>query len=151
MVCVGTTQCITQAESARRLAVAKTQQVLSAFGIKDGLLVKDAEARHKRAVEYVVDNPEVQGALRDLVATRGSGAIYGPGGQKLANILVNIKAALEEGKEFKSGQYYQGSLHVTNQISSILLDALPGAAPSDVLNLSGAVTTAYVYGFFWGK
>jgi hypothetical protein len=148
---MGTTECITPQESLHRQAVAKSKQLLSGFGIKEGLVAKDVEARHKRAVEYVVDNPEVQGALRDLIATRGSGALYGPEAQKLASITLNIKAALDEGKEFKSGKYYEGTLHLTNQISSILLDALPTKAPADVLNVSGAVATAYVYGFFWGK
>lgn len=152
MVCVGTTQCITNEEAVRRQLIAKTKQMLSTFGVKDGFLLKDAELRHKRAVQYVLDNPEVQSALRDLIVVRGSAAAYGPAGEKAASVVLNLKAALEGMNEFKNGQYYQGSLHVTNQASSILLEALPYKGPSsDILNLSGAVTTAYVYGFFWGN
>lgn len=152
MVCVGTSQCITKEESFRRQVAAKTKQVLSTYGIKDGPSLKDAELRHKRAIQYVLDNPEVQGALKDLIVTRSSSAVYGPAGDKAASVVLNLKSAMEEMKEFKSGQYYQGSLHLTNQVSSIVLERYPyGGASADVLNLSGAITTAYVYGFFWGN
>jgi hypothetical protein len=142
---------VTQTEAARRLAIPKIQQMLSAFGIKDGLLVKDADARHKQAVRYMIDNPEFQSALRGLIAVRADGAPYGSGGEKLSAIITTISMILEDSEEFKSAQYYQGSLHVTNQVSSILLDALPGALASDVLDISAAAATAYTYSFFWGR
>ena len=150
-VCSGTTQCISQEEAARRQVVAKVEQIVKFLGVKEGLIASDYEQRKQRAIEYVIDSPEVQAAIMDLITTRAATAIYGPAGDKAASVMLNIKGALEEMKEFKSGHYYQGSLDLTNQVSSILLEALPyGGASADVLNAAGAITTSYVYGFFWG-
>jgi hypothetical protein len=87
----------------------------------------------------------------DLIATRGATQLYGPAGQVAADIMTNIKTILEENTYFKNGQYYQGILTIINQVSSLLLEALPyGGTGADVLNVAGTVATAYVYGYFVG-
>ncbi len=64
---------------------------------------------------------------------------------------MRILAIIYVAAEFKRGQYKDGTVRMLNSASSFAVETLglpPGS--SDVLNLSGAATTAYLYGLFKG-
>jgi hypothetical protein len=115
-------------------------------------LANEFQRRHERALDYVFDNDEVREKLASLIAVRGSHALYGPAGDKVATVLLQIKDTLRNIDDFRHGRYYDGSLRITNQVSSVLLEVLPyGGVSADVMSVSAAVATAYTYGFFWGQ
>jgi hypothetical protein len=127
-------------------------EVLTWVKTLKGEILTDFETRNARAIDYVADNKAVQDSIISLLTTRASAALYGPVGDVAADIILNIKATLVEIQEFKNGKYYEGTLKIINQVSSLLLSVLPyGGTSANVLNVAGAVATAYVYGFFFGQ
>jgi hypothetical protein len=133
------------AQSAPSLA----NKILTSFGIELETLVGNVAQRNARAIEYVADNKTVNDSIVDLLTTRAATKLYGPVGEVAADIVLNIKDILGEIDDFKKGNYYEGTLNIINQVSSLLLTYLPyGGTSADILNVAGAVATAYVYGFF---
>jgi hypothetical protein len=65
------------------------------------------------------------------------------------SVISNL--ALDSG-DFARGNYYFGSLHIIDTVSSAVLGVLTpwGGNASDAMNIAGAFATAYVYGYFWG-
>ena len=115
-------------------------------------LIDTYEARNKKALEYVHDNTEVQRSIKAILARKGLTAACGGNG-KCTTIISTVLNAGSDYNDFSNGQYYQGTLHMVNQGSAALLGILVpyGGNMADAINLAGSVSTAYVYGFYWGK
>jgi hypothetical protein len=142
---------ISSPEDLARAHETQARGVLEKLGIDKEGSVSGFDARHRRAVEYVVENAEVGRAVDEIVVlvaaaqTGGGAAAVGS-----AEILIDLKNAVDASRELMTGDRYLGTLHLINTASSQLASRLhiPPGVPA-VLNLTGAAATAYIYGFFF--
>ena len=129
----------------------KTTVVYSQLGVSPDAILDRLEERHRKGLEYLRDSPEVKAALLSIQAKSAGFAAGGPVGMEIAGNALLAKSAFEGVTEFRQGKHYEGTLRSVNEVSSFAAEKLglpPGS--SDALNLAGAASTAYLYGFFKG-
>lgn len=128
----------------------KADEVIAKVGVPRKGIGDDVAARHKKGMEFVKDSPEVQDAIRSLQIKAGAYSAGGRAGYEVADFALTVDGAFDSVKEFKSGEYYDGSLKALNVTSSLIANRTPAGPFGDVLNLAGAATTAYLYGYTKG-
>lgn len=109
------------------------------------------DERHKKGLEYLRDSPEVKEIIASIQSKTAALAVGGVAGYKTVDAATTLSSVFEGVAEFERDQYKDGTVRLLNSASSFAVETLglpPGS--SDVLNLSGAATTAYLYGFFKG-
>jgi hypothetical protein len=129
----------------------KADEILATVGAPRSGPVDQVAARHRKGIEYVKDSPEVKEALEAIQIKVAAQHAAGKLGYNVADIALTIDGAVESIDEFKAGNFYEGSLKALNQTSSAIGDRLRlPPYGSDLLNLSAAATTAYLYGYTKG-
>ena len=118
-------------------------------------LVANIEQRNAMGLNYAFSNPEFQNAVAAVLASPAMNKIIPANlvSRVQSQIIQAIAGSILDAKEIASGSHYMGLLHLTNTVSSAVLGVLEpwGGNAANALNISGSFTTAYVYGFFWGK
>jgi hypothetical protein len=147
--------CPTAIEAARE----KTAEVYKELGVSPQAVLDRLEERHKKGLEYLRDSPEVKDALLSIQvkAAAAQAGFQTGGGVATAKAAMNVaegallvQSYFEGADEFRRGKHYEGTLRVVNEVSSAFLDHHLKLPASDALNLAGAASTAYLYGFLKG-
>lgn len=133
----------------------KTAEIYSQLGVNRDAVLDRMEERHRKGMEYLRDSPQVKEALLAIQIKVAAAQAGGGAGLKVAEAGLLVQSFYETTKEFRQGNHYEGALRATNMVSSAFLDqygervGVPSVS-SDALNLAGAASTAYLYGFFKG-
>jgi hypothetical protein len=111
--------------------------------------------RNAIAIQYVIDNAEVQSEISDLVVKIGATALYGPVGPITADLLIHIRDGFKANSEINNGNYFEGTVDFTKIVLESFLEVFGDSNPVlgypfDLVKIGTAATTAYVYGFFFG-
>lgn len=128
----------------------KTQEVYEVLGVSPQAVVDRLEERHQKGLEYLRDSPEVKDALRSIQVKSAAFAAAGKVGMEVAENALAVQSIFESTAEFRQGKHYEGTLKAVNLLSSTVVDNRLKLPASDALNLAGAASTAYLYGFFKG-
>lgn len=119
---------------------------------KAKLLGKHSE-RHKKALEYALENDEFKMAVASAVASRTVIPRHLLSAKE-AEIINAIAHLAHDFDDIRRGNYYIKTLHIVNTVSSAalgILKPLGGGDVADGLNIAGSFVTAYTYGYFWGQ
>ena len=128
--------------------------IVTSLEIRRRGAIRRFDERHKMGLEYLKDNPQVQDAIHKIYALSAAYAVGGHVAFRATDIALNVQSGIDGCyKEMKSGDRYAATLKCINSTSSAITK-IPGfplpPGSGAVLNLSGAATTAYLYGFFFG-
>lgn len=128
----------------------KTNQIYRQLDIRPESVLDRLEERHEKGLEYLRDSPEFKNALASIQAKSAGFSVGGSTGMAVAERALLVKSIFEGTNEFRQGKHYEGTLRAVNEVSSAFVDSRLKLPASDVLNLAGAASTAYLYGFFKG-
>jgi hypothetical protein len=115
-----------------------------------GHIVQDLSKRTDRAMDYALNNDEFKNALASILASK-LGIPHHLIPAKQAEIVSAIAHLSLDFHDFSRGNRFEASMHIVNTVSSTTLALLVpyGGTMADALNIAGAFSTAYVYGYFF--